>query len=1045
MYSNIFLNLRHCATLCLLFLSFWAAAQQNQKIIYPNPAGATSGSPRYLLATPDGGWLLAGEVTSSVLFSWYTQPRLLKTDGLAVSQWDRTYLPPVPPRGVTARFSSVVNAPDGGWLCSIDDDSTGIDLLRVSADGTQQWTKNISNSLTLLGHVNGFYYGYSYKWQNGGYVATLYRLNADGSIAGSVVLPPVVLFVNNGNDLCLTSDGQLQMLSTQKSGSAFISKLTRFTLDGTLLWTSATFPYAEGGIEPDADGGVILLNGKKFSRYNAQGTLLNTSPANPLTDVQTISSFAGTPDGGIVIGGQTVTMRGVLGKLAPDYSVAWLSESPDDGQSPVKNIISALPTPDGWGIGLGQTADQRFALVRITANTGIQAKTVTGRVVRDFNNNCIAETTETGLKGTSIVAKSATETFYGFSQNDGSYTIKVPPGDYVMSARPAEQFFFTCTTANNIPLSLPVSAPASSSLDFPIQSLAVIHQIKGTVRIDNNNNCTTEASDNPAHRWWVTAEGSGFRRSAMTDADGQYSIWMPNGTYTVTASPLNPNYGFCSASTAQVTFNNTQAEVVTTDFLANAKTNCAFLKAFAQNNTMRPCTTTTVQIWYNNSGTRKAENATVTVVLDPALTYQSSSITPVSVQGNTLVFNVGTVEPSADYRYWSFNIQVLPSCSLQIGQQVCVSASIQGSGNCGNAPQWNGAIVAVSGKCLPGQNESVFYIKNIGNAPNSQTLEYIVAEDQIVLRSGTFQLAPQDSISITVPSSPNAQTIVAQQEPGYPGDTIVTYTLNNCVGMGGTSGHSGGFNGNAGPFTQQRCFNVSNSYDPNDKQAWPLGYGPKQIVSPGTTLEYTIRFQNTGNDTAFLVVIRDTLPETLSARSIEPLSSSHPYRMDLFENRILQYTFDHIRLPDSTTNAAGSQGYVKFAIRPRANLPLGTAIRNRAAIYFDYNAPIITNTVLRTIDRYFEVSSTHNPGNLLPVQVFPNPAQYTAWLQLPEGFVSDQELTFALMNSSGQLLQTARFTGRQYEMQCADLPEGLYFWQISKGNRRIASGKVVKQ
>lgn len=1045
MYANIFLNLRHCATLCILFLASWAMAQQNQKIIYPNPAGSTNGSPHHLLATPDGGWLLAGVVAPSGLSTWNYQPRLLKTDANAVTQWDKTYLTPVPPRGVTARFSSVVNAPDGGWLCSLDDDSTGIDLLRVSADGVQQWTKNITTPLTLLGSVNGFYYGYSYNWQNGNYFATFYRLNADGTIAASVVLPPVVLFINRGNDMCLTSDGQLQMLSTQKSGSNFVSKLTRFDLNGTVLWTSASLPYAESNIEPDLNGGVILLAGKKFSRYNAQGTVLNTSPANFLPDIQSISSFVPVSDGGMVIGGQTVTQRGVLAKLAPDYSTVWLSESPEDGQPPIKNIVSVLPTSDGWGVGLGQTGDQRFALLRIAANTGIQAKVITGRVARDFNNNCSVEPAEAALKGTRITAKSATETFYAFSDADGSYTIKVPPGDYVISADPVEQFFFTCTTANNIPLSLPLSAPASSSLDFPIQSLAVIHQIKGTVRIDNNNNCTTEASDNPAHRWWVAAEGSGFRRSTMTDADGQYSIWMPNGTYTVTASPLNPNYGMCTAPSTQVTFNNTQGEMATADFLANKKTNCAFLKVFPQNNRMRPCTTTTVQIWYNNSGTRNAENTTITVALDPALTYQSSSITPVSVQGNTLVFNVGTVEPSADYRYWSFNIQVLPSCSLQIGQQVCVSASIQGSGNCGNAPQWNGAIVAVSGKCLPGQNQSVFYIKNIGNAANSQALEYIVAEDQIVLRSGTFQLAPQDSISITVPSSPNTQTIVAQQEPGYPGDTIVTYSLNNCVGMGGTPGHTGGFNGNAGPFTQQRCFNVANSYDPNDKQAWPLGYGPKQIVSPGTTLEYTIRFQNTGNDTAFLVVIRDTLPETLSARSLEPLASSHPYRIDIFENRIVQYTFDHIRLPDSTTNAAGSQGYVKFAIRPRANLPLGTAIHNRAAIYFDYNAPIITNTVLRTIDRYFEVSSTHNLNNLLPVHVFPNPTLYTAWLQLPENFVSDGELTFVLMSSTGQLLQTARFTGNQYEMQCADLPEGLYFWQISEGNRRIASGKVVKQ
>lgn len=1047
MCTQFFLTLRHFAILCLLALTSAATAQQNQKVIYPNLTGFSASTPQNLLATPDGGWLLSGWTRPSGPNTWFSQPQLLKLNPAGQTEWDQAYLTPTPPRGVTAQFGSIVDAPGGGWLGSLQNDSSGINIIRIAADGTGQWTKNIGEEVILMGTAGGFYYAYNYKWRNGGYVATLYKLNADGTIATSTVLPPVMVLTNAGNELVMTSDGQIQMLATEKTANILQSKLLRLDLNGTVLWSSAPFPYGEGRIAADLNGGLILYSSKKWTRYNAQGTVLNTSATNSLPDVRIIYSIRVTPDGGILIGGESITQRGVMAKLTADYSIAWIAESPEDGQSPVKNIVAALPTPDGWGIGLGPTVDNRFALLRISANTGLQIKTLTGRVARDANDNCAVETAEAGIKGAAVRAKAGTETFTAFSEADGTYTLKVPPGDYTLSADPVEQFFFTCPAANPVSVSLPASAPAVTSLNFPIQALALIHQIKGTLQIDENNNCTVESTDSPAHRWWVDVKGSGFNKTALTDANGQYSIWMPNGTYTVSADALNANFGFCAPASQNVTFNSTQGTVATVNFLANKKTNCALLKASAVNNRMRPCTSATLQILYSNSGTRSTDNTLITVELDPMLTYQSSSITPVSVQGQTLTFNVGTVAPSADYQSWSFTIEVMPSCSLQIGQQVCVSTSIHATGNCGNAPQWNGAIVTVWGKCLPGQGQSVFYIKNIGNAPNAQALEYIVAEDQIVLRSGTFQLAPQDSLPITVPSAnPGSQTIVAQQEPGYPGDTIVSYTLTNCVGMGSGTGNTGnGFGGNAGPFLKQNCFEVRNSYDPNDKQAWPSGFGPKHIVSPGVPLEYTIRFQNTGNDTAFLVVLRDTLSDMLAARTLEPLSSSHAYRVDLFDNRILQFTFDNIRLPDSTTNPAASQGYVRFKVRPRSNLPLGTAIHNRAAIYFDYNLPIITNIVTRTIDRYFEVSSTQIPGFSMPVSVSPNPVLQTAWLRLPDDFDTDTELTFMLTNSVGQLLQTAVFTGRQYEMQCADLPEGVYFWQIMEANRRIAAGKVIRQ
>lgn len=133
---------------------------------------------------------------------------------------------------------------------------------------------------------------------------------------------------------------------------------------------------------------------------------------------------------------------------------------------------------------------------------------------------------------------------------------------------------------------------------------------------------------------------------------------------------------------------------------------------------------------------------------------------------------------------------------------------------------------------------------------------------------------------------------------------------------------------------------VRSSFDPNDKQAPPII--TPQKVSNGEFLEYTIRFQNTGNDTAFTVVISDTLTGNLQWKTFELIGSSHNCKVSNKDNIIY---FDHqkIYLPDSNTNEPKSHGFVKFRIKPQNTLVSGDVITNKAGIYFDYNSPIYTN------------------------------------------------------------------------------------------------------
>ncbi|MFT3908626.1 MAG: hypothetical protein QM737_04325 [Ferruginibacter sp.] len=160
--------------------------------------------------------------------------------------------------------------------------------------------------------------------------------------------------------------------------------------------------------------------------------------------------------------------------------------------------------------------------------------------------------------------------------------------------------------------------------------------------------------------------------------------------------------------------------------------------------------------------------------------------------------------------------------------------------------------------------------------------------------------------------------------------------------------------------------NVTGSYDPNDKQENFGGELYPPDITAGKYLSYTIRFQNTGNDTAFNIIIRDTLDNKLKGDSIEFVGASHPYQASISENKYLKVSFSDIRLVDSLHNEPLSHGYFSYRVKPTSTLVIGDTIKNTAYIYFDFNPPIKTNTQLTFV-------------RPVPVNVLWTGAVSTAW------------------------------------------------------------------
>lgn len=143
---------------------------------------------------------------------------------------------------------------------------------------------------------------------------------------------------------------------------------------------------------------------------------------------------------------------------------------------------------------------------------------------------------------------------------------------------------------------------------------------------------------------------------------------------------------------------------------------------------------------------------------------------------------------------------------------------------------------------------------------------------------------------------------------------------------------------------------VTGAYDPNDKLATTSsGSSSSWTLEEDEWVDYTIRFQNTGTDTAFNVVITDTLPANLDPASVIVGPASHSFSWQLRDVSTLKFIFPNILLPDSNVNEPRSHGFVSFRIKPREPLLPATMIENSANIFFDFNPPVITEPSILTV------------------------------------------------------------------------------------------------
>lgn len=230
-------------------------------------------------------------------------------------------------------------------------------------------------------------------------------------------------------------------------------------------------------------------------------------------------------------------------------------------------------------------------------------------------------------------------------------------------------------------------------------------------------------------------------------------------------------------------------------------------------------------------------------------------------------------------------------------------------------------------------------------------------------------------------------------------------------------------------------------FDPNEKLvASQLEGGPfvmQDTILADNMLTYKVNFQNVGSDTAYKVVIRDTIAEFLDLSTFHTLSSSHPYTVELNGSNMITWTFDNINLPDSGADFAGSNGGVRYRIDQKSGNSPGTVITNTAAIYFDFNAPVITNQTVNVIALPSSVARSAS-GQVL--RITPNPAGNTVSIGLSTP--TSEVARIAIYSILGKEVYSAQATLPAF-LAIEMVPRGMYRVLVSLRSGETISGNLI--
>lgn len=579
----------------------------------------------------------------------------------------------------------------------------------------------------------------------------------------------------------------------------------------------------------------------------------------------------------------------------------------------------------------------------------------------------------------------------------------------------------------------PVIVQANSIYKLNSINGKIIHTIMGKVVLSSDTTSCLGGSDKvPNAMIAITGDVTSY---VFTDSLGNFEFDLPSGKYTLKTSNNNSHLGFNTPCfETALTLRDNQSEAVNLTMILRGY-NCPILDVQLSPLSLRRCGKNTYFLTCQNFG-RAAKNSYVDLILDNFMLFDTSATSFKKITEKHVRLFLGDLSAGQSKK---INFDIKLSCDAKLGATHCIEA-LAYADSC-NTQSNDNSTFQLSKNCLNGVLQ--FKAKNLKNIPINANIRLI--RNDTLLSNELLTLSPQSDMV----KSLTAKGEVFRQEVRYNGQ-IWSQFEEGC----GTS-HTSNYSTTHSPLNQPiqkiipsttyNCVANTGSFDPNDKNGFPLGVGSKHFIEQNQELDYVIRFQNTGSDTAFKVVIQDVLDKNLDASTLRLGVSSHPYSTEWKGKDTISFILDNILLPDSFRNEAKSHGFVRFKISQKLDLPIGTILKNQAGIYFDFNEAVITNTTSHTVGKDFMPSIVSKINQLdthdYNISIAPNPVVQSLNITIDNGNASDIYSVF-IFDILGRQVKRLYFNTQSMNINRENIENGIYLLEV-RANDKIIKRQII--
>ena len=356
--------------------------------------------------------------------------------------------------------------------------------------------------------------------------------------------------------------------------------------------------------------------------------------------------------------------------------------------------------------------------------------------------------------------------------------------------------------------------------------------IGGTVREEVDRNCATrDTNERGLPGRIIVAEPQ--MSYAYTDDQGYYELGLGGDSVRVSQLILDPLQRTYATKVCDTLYRmRLRPGVVDTNFhadFANRINSCAQLEARPWPVRARSCSTAIhgITIWNRGLGTAR-DSVFVRVYLPPLFRLDSATL-PYRFYPSDSSYRFAYIGEFKGGTTVQFLMYSHTSCNDSL-QDFCLRVVTEYAGlSCSDARLGDGSMIAAGVACQG--DTSVISLYNGGQSMISDRQIRLYLDSSLV-RSFTYRLADRQSLRIGVAANGGILRLEADQDIANPTLSTVTAQV-RCLNGHPVPVVNNWFSDAAFSVGDRTsCGQVTNSYDPNDKEVSPQGRGPRGIVPP---------------------------------------------------------------------------------------------------------------------------------------------------------------------------------------------------------------------